>query len=99
MPLRKIKEAGVHIQKIKKEGDEVRRELQEKMVGYIAGALGLVAGLAWNEAIKAFIESLFPLAKDTLVAKFLYAVIITLVVGLTTVYLIKFLGKKDENKQ
>ncbi|OGY57549.1 MAG: hypothetical protein A3E61_01880 [Candidatus Colwellbacteria bacterium RIFCSPHIGHO2_12_FULL_43_12] len=87
------------MEKIKKESDEVRHELQEKMVGYIAGALGLVAGLAWNEAIKAFIENLFPLAKDTLAAKFIYAVIITLVVGLTTVYLIKFLGKKEENKQ
>ena len=83
---------------MRKESDEIRRELQERMIGYIVGALGLVAGLAWNEAIKAFIEYLFPLSKDTLTAKFVYALIITIVVGLVTVYLIKFLGKKEEDK-
>ena len=94
LPVKKIKE--VSIEKIRKESGEVKRELQERTLGYIVGALGLVAGLAWNEAIKGIIEYAFPLAKDTLQAKLLYAVIMTLVVGLATVYLVRFLGKKEE---
>jgi hypothetical protein len=49
----------------------LREELKKQTLGYIVGALGLVAGLAWNEAIKAFIEFLFPLSQDTLLVKFM----------------------------
>ena len=61
---------------------ESSREVKAKTVAYISTAFGLVAGLAWNDAIKALIESLFPLAKNTLLAKFVYAVLVTVVVVL-----------------
>jgi len=61
------------------------------MYTYIAAALGLVAGLAWNEAIKALIDYVFPLSKNTLIAKFSYAGLITLVVVLITIYLARVL--------
>lgn len=86
----------VHIEKIKEESEELKKDLQQRLTGYIVGALGIVAGLAWNEAIKALIEYLFPLAKNTLFAKFLYAILMTLIVGIATYYIIKFLGKKEE---
>jgi len=66
-------------QAIKKVGKEVK----ESVVGYITAAFGLVAGLAWNEAIKSFIEFLFPLSKNTLLAKFVYAGILTLICTIT----------------
>ncbi len=87
-----------HIEKIKKEGEEIKRELQHRMTGYIVGALGLVAGLAWNDAIKALIEYLFPLAKNTLLAKFIYAILMTFVIGIVASYLIRFFDKKEESK-
>ena len=69
-------------------------EVGEKMRGYIATAFGLVAGLAWNEAIKAAIEYVFPLSKNTLLAKFFYALAVTFLV----VYLIRLLGHEGEVK-
>ncbi len=76
--------------KIKSEIEEVRQEVRNKTVGYIVTALGLVAGLAWNDAVKALIEYLFPTQKNTLQAKFIYALIITMVVVFLSVYLVKF---------
>jgi len=87
-----------HIEKIKKEGEGRKKELQHRMTGYIVGALGLVAGLAWNDAIKALIEYLFPLAKNTLLAKFIYAILMTFIIGIVASYLIRFFDKKEENK-
>lgn len=66
----------------------VREELQEKVAGYITAGFGLVASLAWNEAIKELIAFLYPGPQNTLRAKFLYAVIITLVVvGVSLIFL------------
>ncbi len=56
------------------------REVKGRMVGYIGAALGLVAGLAWNEAITSFINSVFTLDKNSVFAKFVYAAILTAVV-------------------
>ncbi len=56
-------------------------------VGYILTALGLVVGLAWNEAIVAFIDKVLPLGKDGLGAKFLYAVVITIIVVIASRYI------------
>jgi len=61
-------------------------------VGYI---IGLVAGLAWNEAIKAAIEFAFPLSQNSLLAKFIYAVLVTAVVVLLSLYLTRLLGKRE----
>ncbi len=85
-------EEGVSEKKI-----HLKKEVRERTAGYIASALGLVAGLAWNDAIKTFIEAFFPLAKDTVPAKFLYAVLITIVVVLVTVYIVRFIEGGEKN--
>jgi hypothetical protein len=97
MPIKEIKDEN--LEKIKQESERMRREVQERTLGYIVGALGLVAGLAWNEAIRAVIEYAFPLAKDTLQAKLFYAVVMTIVVVLLSMVLIRLFGKKGENKK
>lgn len=73
----------------------VREQVRAQAVGYIAAAFGLVAGLAWNDAIKAFIENLFPLSKDTVWAKFFYAVLVTVFVVVITGYLLRLANKKQ----
>lgn len=65
-------------------------EIRERTVGYILTALGLVAGFAWNEAIKSLIEYVFPVAQNGMVAKFIYAGLITLIVVIITSYLMRF---------
>lgn len=69
--------------------NEIKSEVKAKTFGYISAALGLVAGLAWNDAIKSMIETLFPLSKNTVMVKFVYAAIVTVAV----IALIMFLEK------
>ena len=87
------------LEEIKKEGHRVRQEFNKMIVGYIITAFSLVAGLAWNEAIKSFIEYWFPLSDNTLVAKMVYALIITLMVVVAAIYLKQwFLKEETEEK-
>ena len=83
---------------------DIKREVRERTAGYIVAALGFVAGLAWNEAIKALIESFFPQGNaNSVLAKFIYAILVTIVVVLVTVYLGKLFRKettdtRDDNE-
>lgn len=63
-----------------------RRELIEQMLSLSTAGFGLVAALAWNEAIKGFVEQYIqPYFPDTAIYyKFFYAVIITLLAVLIT---------------
>jgi len=83
-------------EKIKKESGEISKKIKNQFFSYIAAAFGLVAGLAWNDAIKAFIDYAFPLGKNTLWAKFGYAGLMTLVVVLISIYLARILKKEDK---
>src|SRR5690606_4597887 len=73
-------------------------EIKEKLVGYITAAFGLVAALAWNDAIKTLIDTLYSAEKNTIIAKFIYAVVITIVVVLVSIYLAKLTKKKASKK-
>lgn len=84
--------------KIKSEVTSVKQEIRNKVAGYIVAAFGLVAGLAWNDAIKALIDYFFPAEQNGLKAKFSYAILITVVVVIVSVYVVKFL-KKEELKE
>ena len=83
---------------IKDRGKELEREIREKTLGYILTSFGLVAGLAWNEAIKAFIERFFSDPRNGLQAKFLYAIVMTIVVVVISLYLTR-LFKIDKKKK
>ena len=79
---------------MKNEIDDNVREIRSRTFGYVSTALGLVAGLAWNDAIRVLIESVFPLARNTIAVKFLYAVIVTAVVVLLIRYIEKLTAPK-----
>lgn len=86
-------------EKIKTEGERLNREFRQRTSGYIIAAFGLVAGLAWNDAIQSLISQLFPLANDSVLAKFIYAVIITIVVVIVSSYFVRLLeDRNEENK-
>ena len=61
-------------------------EVLDKMVQLVTAAFGLVAALAWNEAIQALFTLIFGEAGN-LAAKFFYAVVVTVVVVFVTVRL------------
>ena len=57
----------------------------DKFAELITFALGLVAALAWNEAIQQLFTQLLSEAGGALAAKFVYAVIVTLIVIFATI--------------
>mgnify|MGYP001589569094 CR=1 FL=1 len=81
---------------VKEKGAAFGGEVKERMIGYVAAAFSLVAGLAWNDAIKTLIDLFVP-QTNTVLAKFLYAVSITTVAVVITVYFVRlFERRKDE---
>lgn len=85
------------LKEIKNKSAELESSVREKTVGYITAAFGLVAGLAWNDAVKALIEKLFPGSGGSVFAKFGYALLITAAVVLVTRALMK--SASVENKE
>lgn len=83
------------IEALKKETANLQKEFQEKTYGYIMAALGLVAGLAWNEAIKGLIEHIYPAGRSGLWLKFVYAVAVTVFLVIFSLILAKIFSKKD----
>jgi len=73
--------------------ENIQSEVREKVSGYISACFGLVAGLAWNDAIKELIETVFPQSGNTLIAKFGYAVLLTVIAVVVTVYFVRLLKK------
>ena len=73
---------------------KIKEELSNRTLGYVTAAFGLVAGLAWNEAIKSLIEFLFPFNAGSILAKFIYALVLTIVLVVITYYLSKVLKRK-----
>ena len=75
----------------------LKKELKSQSIGYLLAAFGLVAGLAWNDAIKSSIEYVFPIDKNGLLPKFIYAAAVTVVVVVVTYYVSKLLSSKEES--
>ncbi len=86
-----------HLKRFKNSMEEVKKEFKEKTITLILGGFGLVAALAWNEAIKTLFETLFP-KKSELVGKFLYATIVTIVVVLVSLQFRK-ITKSSEKEE
>jgi|WetSurMetagenome_2_1015567.scaffolds.fasta_scaffold119937_2 hypothetical protein len=80
---------------LRKNGQLLRKEMRERTMGYIMTGFGVVAGLAWNEAIKALIEHIFPPNSNSIIAKFIYAILMTFVVVFLAVYLVRIFKKEE----
>ncbi len=72
-----------------------RLELIEKMTTLVSAGFGLVAGLAWNEAIQSLFKLWFP-EQGSLIAKFLYAIVVTVIVVIVTTRLSRASNKIKE---
>lgn len=81
---------------LKDKGSEITNEVRDRGATYIVAGLGIVVGLAWNEAIKALIDYFYPLASaNSIFAKFLYAIVLTIIVVIVTTYIVKAPEKKE----
>jgi len=86
------------ISKIRQQELALRKELAQRTIGYILTALGLVAGLAWNQAIQGLINMLFPGAGKGILVQFVYAIVITIIIVVISFYLLRLTEKKEEQK-
>ena len=90
-PLERFKKVRP-LEEIKK----TEREFREKTITLILGGFGLVAALAWNEAIKSLFETFFEKSNE-LIGKFIYAIIVTVVVVIVSIKLKKVSEKKEQS--
>lgn len=79
-----------------------RKELFQQMLTLSTSGFGLVAALAWNEAIQTFVKEyinrFFP-SQSGLVSKFLYALIITVFAVLITYQLSRLASHFGSSKK
>jgi hypothetical protein len=64
----------------------LRVRVIERMTVLVTTAFGLVAALAWNEAIKSLFSQIFGVS-DQISALFTYAILVTVIAVLITVWL------------
>jgi len=71
----------------------------EKVITLMTGAMGLVAALAWNDAIRKLFERIFGTqGSGDITAMFIYAIVITATIVLVTYRLTRF-AEKIKNKK
>ena len=97
--LKQLYKTKIELRKLKEEKDKIEIAFKRRTEGYVITAFGIVAGLAWNEAVKALMDYLFPIEKDTILAKFLYAIIMTFILILISLYVIRFINRSDSKKE
>jgi len=73
-------------------------EVIEKISALLTAAFGLVAALAWNDTIKAIFKQYFGTA-DTPIAMLAYAVVITIIAVIVTIYVGRATDKAKERLQ
>jgi small basic protein len=97
MPKKKRKKT----QESKPSERSLRRELTTQMLQLITSGFGVVAALAWNDAIQTFVkeyvEQIFP--KSGLISKFIYATLITTLIVLVTYQLSTIAAKLRPKNQ
>ncbi len=72
---------------VEEEVKKTTRAVVSRTTGFILAGLGFVVGLAWNDAIQTLVTTIFPQEQNTLIAKFIYAFIITTVLVLVSLRL------------
>lgn len=73
---------------INNEVSKFTKVFRENFVTLIVSALGLVAALSWNDAIKSAIETLFPTTSNV-IYKFYVAIMVTMISLIITYFLSK----------
>ena len=79
----------------KQELRHIHTNVLERVITLVIAALGLIAALAWDEALKHAFENLFG-GKGTLLEQISYALVITVIAALISVRLERFFSKRKD---
>jgi len=83
----------------KKEEETLQIYFIEKVVTLMTGAMGLVAALAWNDAIRKLFERIFGTqGSGDITAMFIYAAVVTTAVVVITYRLTRIVEKMKKKK-
>ncbi|MBU3901662.1 hypothetical protein KJ590_03270 [Patescibacteria group bacterium] len=74
---------------------ETKKEVKEKMLTLVLAGFGLVAALAWNDAIQTLFKILFP-KSEGVIGKFIYAAIVTILIVFISSHLRKISEKTEQ---
>lgn len=84
----------------KKEEETLQIYFIEKVVTLMTGAMGLVAALAWNDAIRKLFERIFGTqGSGDITAMFIYAAIVTAAIVVLTYRLTRLVEKMKKKKE
>ena len=70
----------------------IKFEVLDKIATLIAAAFGLVAALAWNDAIKTLFKEVLG-TSDDLAARFTYAILVTVIAVILTIFIARAASK------
>jgi TRAP-type C4-dicarboxylate transport system permease small subunit len=70
----------------------MKLEILDKIAALLTAALGLVAALAWNGAIRAIFEHFFGTA-DNIAAMLVYAVVVTIIAVLAIIWIARAVNR------
>ncbi len=70
----------------------MHKEILDKMAALITAAFGLVAALAWNDAIKAVFKEIFGTA-DAVGPMLIYAIMVTIIAVILTIIVARAAAK------
>ena len=77
---------------MKEQADEVRTQVAGTISTLMTVAFGLIAALAWNDAIKAIIATVLPKGNG-ITGLLIYAILITIIAVIATILIARALGK------
>jgi hypothetical protein len=84
--------------RVKDDVVEIRSQVFDKTSILISSALGMVAALAWNDAIKSTFDYYFPPSGGAMIAKIVYALFITVVAVAFTIWINRMFSKINLKK-
>ena len=73
----------------------MKKEIIDKMSALVTAAFGLVAALAWNDAIKAIFKEVFG-TPDKMSAMIAYAIVVTVIAVIMTLWIGRLAGKEEK---
>jgi hypothetical protein len=85
--------------KTKKEAERLHIYFVDKVITLMTGAMGLVAALAWNDAIRTLFQRIFGTqGSGDVTAMFIYAIVVTAAIVLVTYRLARFAERIKKRK-